>query len=658
MLRLNSIRAKIAAGFVVVVAVAVAIATVSSLMAQRQELLRTEERALSRAVAAFHTDIDALASRVSALATTLATSRPMVEAWRDRDRDRLQALLAPVLEGLRADFQVGQIVAQDPPASPFLRVHRPDRFGDDISGGRPEVVRATEHGEAIAGLGWGRLVGLGIRGLAPAQIDGQPLGAFDVALTFGDAFGATFLSRLNVDTGAEFAIYIEAEDGWRPLASTFGAQPAIASMAPEILTGNTFRGDLETGAGNALMQIEALRDMSGRPVAVLAVARPLAALYAAERQAVVTALLTGLVSLAVAAATGLWIAARLTRSIGSAIEATRIMSDGRYDLEIQGTNRRDEIGDLARSIDHLRADLKEAQALEAQVAADREAQSLRAASVQTAVARFEESVTAVIGQVGKAGDRMLTVSDTMRGLAGEAESQSSGIAQASQTASQDLAGVVDASQALSQTVNDVHRQVRELLEIADTAVAGTETANQRVTGLLEAGNRIGEVVTLITSIAEQTNLLALNATIEAARAGDAGRGFAVVASEVKALARQTAEATDNIAGQITEMQTATNQAVAAIGDIGGVITSMHATSNDISTTVERQSGVAQGISCNVQDVAQSSGRVTEAATTISQATRNTGQSAADVHAAAQALGDQTVALNSEIERFLGVIRQG
>ena len=657
MIRLSSIRAKIAVGFILVVALATAITTLTSLTVRDRDLLAAEERALARNVEAFHAEIGTLESQVSALAATLASSRPILEAWRDRDRDRLQALLAPMLERLRADYHVGQIVAQDPPATPFLRVHRPDRFGDDISGGRPEVGRATEGGRTISGLGWGRLVGLGIRGLVPAEIDGQRLGAFDVALSFGDRFGEAFLSRLQSETGADIAVYVETDAGWEPLASTFGAPSAFAETAAAVIGGETFRGELETGAGAALAQVEALEDMSGRPVAVLAVARPLDALHAAKRDAIVTALLTALISMTVAAAVGLWIATRMTRSIRTSIDATRVMSGGDYDIAVDGVDRTDEIGDLARSIDQLRIALKEAAALEAQVAADREAQAARTAAVEAAIRRFEQSVTKTIDQVGEAGNRMLATSHNMTELAAEAEAQSTRIAKETGGASHDLAVVADASQNLSGSIGEIHSQVQDSLRIADTAVDETEKANRRVQSLLEAGDRIGEVVTLITSIAEQTNLLALNATIEAARAGEAGRGFAVVASEVKALARQTAEATDRIGAQITEMQSATKQAVSAIGDIGGIITSMHTTSAGISTAVEKQSDVSQEISRNVQYVAQSAAAVTGSTKAISEATGNTGRSAADVRAASEALGDQTAALSHEIEEFLKVIRQ-
>jgi hypothetical protein len=124
---------------------------------------------------------------------------------------------------------------------------------------------------------------------------------------------------------------------------------------------------------------------------------------------------------------------------------------------------------------------------------------------------------------------------------------------------------------MTSSVTEISRQVQESSRIAGEAVAQAKKTDSRINALSQAAGRIGDVVKLITAIAEQTNLLALNATIEAARAGEAGRGFAVVASEVKALASQTAKATEEIGSQIGAMQAATGESVAAIKEIGGTI---------------------------------------------------------------------------------------
>src|SRR5262249_35719120 len=142
-----------------------------------------------------------------------------------------------------------------------------------------------------------------------------------------------------------------------------------------------------------------------------------------------------------------------------------------------------------------------------------------------------------------------------------------GAAAASSEASDNVRDIASAAEELASSVTEVNRQVSQSQVVAEKAVGETERTNAEIKALDEAARRIGDVVKLITAIAEQTNLLALNATIEAARAGDAGRGFAVVASEVKALAGQTAKATEEISAQIDGMQQATLRSVEAIGAI-------------------------------------------------------------------------------------------
>src|SRR5205823_8973023 len=125
-------------------------------------------------------------------------------------------------------------------------------------------------------------------------------------------------------------------------------------------------------------------------------------------------------------------------------------------------------------------------------------------------------------------------------------------------------------------------------ESSGRAVNEANRAGSEIRSLADAAMRIGDVIKLISEIAEQTNLLALNATIEAARAGEHGRGFAVVASEVKALANQTAQATEEISAQIQGIQSATGEAVAAIQAIGGTISEIDEISNQIAAAVDQQ----------------------------------------------------------------------
>src|SRR6185436_9825997 len=111
----------------------------------------------------------------------------------------------------------------------------------------------------------------------------------------------------------------------------------------------------------------------------------------------------------------------------------------------------------------------------------------------------------------------------------------------------------------------------EPARVAAQAVSVAQSTNTTITKLGDSSVEIGNVIKVITTIAKQTNLLALNATIEAARAGEAGKGFAVVANEVKELAKQTAEATEDIAQRIGAIQNDAQAAVSAIGEVSTII---------------------------------------------------------------------------------------
>ena len=178
-----------------------------------------------------------------------------------------------------------------------------------------------------------------------------------------------------------------------------------------------------------------------------------------------------------------------------------------------------------------------------------------------------------------------------------------------------------AADELTTSIGEISRQLELTNSVVRMAVSEAKATDGEIKALATAAQKIGDVVKLIRDIAGQTNLLALNATIEAARAGEAGRGFAVVASEVKMLAVQTANATEEIAGQILAVQSSTTGAVEAIRRIAERMQEINGYTSTVAAAVEQQSAATGEISCNVANAAQETtavasmlGKVTDAAT--------------------------------------------
>jgi methyl-accepting chemotaxis protein len=370
------------------------------------------------------------------------------------------------------------------------------------------------------------------------------------------------------------------------------------------------------------------------------------------------ALLITAMVVVVAGAVATFVARRTSRAIGGMTRAMRELASGNFELVLPGLGRRDEIGEMAGAVESFKrktieraraeADEEEAKRVAAARARNTEMQGLADA--------FQATVGSIVDTVSSTSGSLDAAANSLSQTASETEHLSDSVTAASEQASSNVQYVATATESMTISVREIARQVGTSSEIAGEAVKQAERTDARISDLSQAANRIGDVIKLITAIAEQTNLLALNATIEAARAGEAGRGFAVVALEVKALASQTAKATDEIVAQISGMQEATAESVTAIKEITATIASIARIATETACAVEEQHAATEEIARNVGEAAASTAAVATNIAQVNRGATETRSAATQVLSSAQSLSGESHHLKVEVERFLATVR--
>ncbi|MDX2103933.1 MAG: methyl-accepting chemotaxis protein [Alphaproteobacteria bacterium] len=447
---------------------------------------------------------------------------------------------------------------------------------------------------------------------------------------------------------------VQRPDGTRGIGTVLAPGPAYQAA---IVRGEVYRG-MNDILGKAHHTIyEPIRDPAGHQVGLLFVGIP-AEDFAARVGTIRSTVLIAGCAVAVLAAFGCWaMVVWQSRPLTRLVPVLHQLAGGQLTVSVPGTKRADDIGEMARAIEVLRAASSRVQALEAEqratearIAADRKLAQTHLAT------RVETALGPVVADMTSAADHLRGMATQLTGgVANSLDAIDAG-ARASVEAVDSVQSVAAAAEELAVSIREIGQQVSHAADRTRMAEAQTRATDDQISALSMAAERIGAVVQLIHAIAGQTNLLALNATIEAARAGDAGKGFAVVASEVKTLAAQTTKATEEIVGHIAAVQQATQATVAAMRSVADTIADVSSISTTIAAAVEEQWAATAEIARSTQ-VAVAGSQVTNGSFgLISSNAHKADETSRTLLAAADALAAHSETLDHEVTTVVTSLR--
>ena len=625
-------------------------------MERKKTFLQAEQLRLEARFNGVQKAFEDEARSATAMALVVAAMPDVQTAFGVRNRQQLSELTLPFFKKEKERLSLAQFQFHLPPATSFLRLHKPEKFGDDLSSIRQTVVEVNRTKKPISGIEKGR-AGLGVRGVVPVYMKGSHTGSVEFGIKLNDKL----LMPLKESLGVDISVVVPDGNGFKYLAKTHSLnipQKSFPWLQKIMKVEEGVRFKQVHKNGKDLMTVYGpLRDYSGKTIGVLAIPTDISETMATIRTNMYQMVGGGLAVLIITMAaiyllmnvlinnplkelvhkfqlagqgdltvdmeskrlcavncseemqcgnpecssygmtTKCW---EQSGSFSTNVECPRILK-GEYDscqeCRLYKDSVLDEFAELATTFNSFLGNVRR-MVIDIQGSVE---------ATNSASAELSELSDGMQTGAASAAER----TNTVAAAAEEMSTNMNSVAAASEEASTNVNMVATATEEMTATISEIATNTDEASSIATSAVTQASSASDKVDVLGEAAVEISKVTEVISEISEQTNLLALNATIEAARAGEAGKGFAVVANEIKELARQTSDATQKIKQQIDGIQSSTNETVTEIRDITEVIHKVNAIVGTIATAIDEQAATTGEIGSNVQQAAMGISEVNE-----------------------------------------------
>ncbi|MEN8177505.1 MAG: methyl-accepting chemotaxis protein [Pseudomonadota bacterium] len=581
---------------------------------ERSELAEIYENVLA--------NVNAEGRLAQAMSALVAGIPHVQEAFAAGDRNTLKDYFATGFSKLKKDYGVRQFQFHTPPATSFLRLHKLEKYGDDLSSFRHTVVETNRIRSPIKGMEVG-VAGLGVRGLAPVMNAGRHIGSVEFGMSFGQAFFDSFSKQHGVD----LALYIRRDNRFDEFASTMKKTSVLSDEELRAVTEGSINFSRNELLGQAVsVYADVVNDYSGKPIGVLVVAKDRSEFVASFNKLAWLIVVLGVISILVMGVLMWFVSQSVVTPIRKAAEAMEGIASDEGNLAVRmAEDGKDEISKLSQAYNRF---AEKTECLVDQVSNTAGSLSMRVEEFTSLAGYTDAGVRKQHEKTTLAATAMTEMSATVHEVA------------------QNSTHTAEAATRVDEQANAGRNVVDKTVDSINTLASEVSRAVEMVKHVEDDSERIGSVLGVIRGIADQTNLLALNAAIEAARAGDQGRGFAVVADEVRTLAQRTQDSTEEIQEMIESLQSGVQQTVSvmetgkqqaansveqagmaldSLNEIALAVDTITAMSSQIATAAEEQSAVAEDINKNIIDIthvaddtANNSAKITESSEEMTQ----------------------------------------